>query len=100
MVGSISGLKTFDYISHKMPILSSIMDEKSRLITNDRIGWIVDSFDPDEYFKVIKRAIEEYDIARQNIEANYEHYVNEYSWRNRFKMIFDLNIKLINDEIK
>ena len=62
---TISGLKTFDYLSHKMPILTSIMDEKSDMIKNDGIGWIVESFESKSILEIILKSYNDFSKAKK-----------------------------------
>lgn len=84
---TISGLKTFDYLSHKMPILTSIMDEKARMIEDDEIGWVIESFDNDDVFDLIFKSYNEYDEAKKRINQKHYKYSEKFTWENRFKKI-------------
>lgn len=84
---TISGLKTFDYLSHKMPILTSIMDEKAKMIEDDEIGWVIESFENDDVFNLIFKSYIEYDEAKKRINQKHYEYSNKFTWENRFKKI-------------
>lgn len=85
--GSISGLKTFDYIAHKMPILTSLMDEKAEMIEEDEIGWVIKSFEPQNVFQMILKSYQEYEKMKSNIELKYDSYKDTFTWDNRFRKI-------------
>ena len=84
---TISGLKTFDYLSHRMPILTSIMDEKARMIEDDRIGWVIESFESNDVLNSFFRSYNEYGKAKKNVIKKYREYCETFKWENRFKVI-------------
>tara|TARA_B110000240_G_C13452641_1_gene433202 strand:- start:141 stop:1289 length:1149 start_codon:yes stop_codon:yes gene_type:complete len=96
--GSISGLKTFDYLSHKMPILTSVMDEKAFMIEKDEIGWVIDTFENQYIFDLILKAYEEYGTKSENLKAKYNFYRNEFTWERRFSKIFYVLNNSVNNE--
>ncbi|MAM30005.1 MAG: hypothetical protein CMC13_13365 [Flavobacteriaceae bacterium] len=88
--GTISGLKTYDYFFHKVPILTSKMDDAALYIENKDIGKVIKKFDEDEIYLLIKDMLS---VTYQNrVKENYEKYYieieNNFSWDNRFKKIY------------
>lgn len=86
---SISGLKTYDYLFHKMPIITSIMDDASDFLEEKELGWVIRDFNSGSIKDIILNSIER--DSRKNIKAAYEqHYAyieQSFSWENRFKKI-------------
>ena len=86
---SISGLKTYDYLFHKMPIITSIMDDASDFLKEKKLGWVIRDFNSGSIKDIILNSIER--DSRKNIKAAYEqHYAyiqQSFSWENRFKKI-------------
>ena len=86
---SISGLKTYDYLFHKMPIITSIMDDASDFLEEKKLGWVIKDFDSESIKDIILNAIRR--DSREKIRAAYEkHYTYielNFSWENRFKKI-------------
>jgi len=95
-IGSISGLKTFDYISHEMPILTSRMDEKADMIKNDGIGWVIESFRNKDVMNLILKAYKEFDGAKKAYSNLLTKYQSQFTWENRFGKIE----KQIQQELK
>lgn len=94
---SISGLKTFDYLAHKMPIITSIMDEKSTLIENHQIGWVIKSYELNDIFNLIMKSFDEFEFMKKNLELRYKEYTKIYTWENRFKYINQKLSERINE---
>lgn len=86
---SISGLKTYDYLFHKMPIITSLMDDASDFLEEKELGWVIRDFNSGNIKDIILNAIGR--DSRENIKAAYEkHYAYielNFSWENRFKKI-------------
>lgn len=86
---SISGLKTYDYLFHKMPIITSLMDDASDFLEDKKLGWVIRDFNSGSIKDIILNAIGR--DSRENIKAAYEkHYAYielNFSWENRFKKI-------------
>lgn len=86
---SISGLKTYDYLFHRMPIITSIMDDATDFLEEKKLGFVIRDFNSGSIKDIILNAIER--DSRRNIKAVYEqHYAyieQNFSWENRFKKI-------------
>ena len=92
---TISGLKTFDYLSHKMPILTSIMDEKARMIEDDKVGWVIESFENHDVVNLIMKSYNQYNEMKKNVNKKYYNYSKKFTWNNRFHEIKKFILKEI-----
>jgi glycosyltransferase involved in cell wall biosynthesis len=87
--GTISGLKTFEYMYFKIPILTSIMDDMAETIANHGIGSVIESYNPDEILMIIENLLSESTSMKVNqcYGKYYRKFLREYTWENRFSLI-------------
>lgn len=85
--GTISGLKTFDYLFHKMPIITSCMDDMAGFISSNNLGWVVKDFTEEEISTIIEEAIHSEDAIKKAYQEKYKYITDTFNWDNRFENI-------------
>ena len=87
--GSISGLKTYDYLFHKMPIITSKMDDASDMILAKGFGDVIYDYTSEEIWTKVKTMVT--DKRKNEIKdvytSNYDWIVKTYNWSRRFSKI-------------
>ena len=87
--GSISGLKTYDYLFHKMPIITSKMDDASDMILAKGFGDVIYDYTSEEIWTKVKNMVT--DKRKNEIKdvytSNYDWIVKTYNWSRRFSKI-------------
>lgn len=87
--GTISGLKTFDYLFFKIPILTSIMDDKAEMIMEHALGDVIKTYEPSEIVMLIEQLLSDKKLLgiSESYEKYYPIFIKHYSWQNRFSTI-------------
>lgn len=91
--GSISGLKTFDYLFGRLPIVTSEMDDMSEIIMKNNWGEVIKESDNLEIIqKRIQNVLENNQKYRDGIANQIDFIYNHFSWEKRFaKILEELN---------
>ncbi len=84
--GTISGLKTFTYLLNSLPIITSIMDDKAKMIEKSRYGWVVKNFSKDNIRKIIKSSVSQQKEFKDNISGELEELRQKFSWKQRHEL--------------
>ena len=84
--GTISGLKTFTYLLNSLPIITSIMDDKAKMIEKSRYGWVVKNFSKDNLRKIIKSSVSQQKEFKDNISGELEELRQKFSWKQRHEL--------------
>jgi hypothetical protein len=87
--GMISSLKTFDYLFHEMPILTSNMDELATYIVKHNFGWSIKNFDTTTIFNLMLKASREKEQVRASYSQNWPKLKEAVSWEKRFAKIIE-----------
>ncbi len=87
--GMISSLKTFDYLFHEMPILTSNMDELANYIVQHNLGWSIKCFDSTTIYNLMLTALREKDQVRASYSQNWPKLKGAFSWEKRFAKIIE-----------
>lgn len=85
--GARSLLKTFDYLFHKMPIITSSMDEMAVYINENGYGSYINEFTKEEVLRLMKLMVQRQDEIQQNYLNSFEEKVAHFTWENRFTKI-------------
>jgi glycosyltransferase involved in cell wall biosynthesis len=88
--GSISGLKTFDYLFGGLPIFTSEMDDMAIMIKDNKWGeYFKESDDIQQIEGMIQNLLINNMSYRKNVVANRDLLHEKFSWENRFSKIIN-----------
>ena len=85
--GSRATLKTFDYFFHRMPILTSFIDEMGDFITANGFGYSIQDYSSTEVYKLLLLLHLEKEAIKSRYEVQFEQKIASFTWDNRFKKI-------------
>ena len=85
--GTISALKTYDYMYHHMPVITSIMDEMSGFIIDNKFGYSIQKFKDEEIFGLIKKAFKEQEEIKEIYKKRWPILKQNFTWTGRFEKI-------------
>ena len=88
--GSISGLKTFDYLFGGLPIFTSEMDDMAEMIKDNEWGeFFKESDDIQQIQNLIQKLLINNKSYRKNVVENRDLLYKQFSWENRFSKILN-----------
>lgn len=87
--GTISALKTYDYLISKLAILTSSMDEMSEFIETNNIGKSINNYTDVEISQLLfQMSNSEYLLKVQSsFDDNFNNWLKDFSWETRFDKI-------------
>jgi len=80
--------KIFEYIRHKIPFVVSDFPEIRRIVSEYKVGILVDPQNPDDLYRGVKNLIED-DFLYDQLKRNCETALRELNWENEIKKLYE-----------
>jgi glycosyltransferase involved in cell wall biosynthesis len=78
--------RLFDFMKAEVPILASNLPELNKIVSKEKIGLLIDCFEPDELLNKIKKLLFNENLITE-VKSNLKKCNRKYSWESQEKML-------------